>query len=286
VDGFVCQREYDNATLGRLQFWVDQLGDLELAAITDEDVDAALILLAERGRLRSGRGITTERVGQPLAGSTLNRYIGQLASLFKYARRLRLLPRNHVPPTRGVEKAPENTQHDRYFRPEEVERLVKVGRLLDTKWQRFEALVILAYHTGLRRSNLLHLRWCDIDLDERTATVQTTKNGDPLVAALSQRAVKLLQKLPGQKPDAYVFEGKNGRPFDVRRLWARVCREAGIEGRTFHSLRHGCGHALAQAGTNQAVIMKIMGHRSLSASARYMHADSSDKRRVIDTVFE
>lgn len=38
VDGFVCQRDYDNATLGRLQFWVTQLGDLELPAITEEDV--------------------------------------------------------------------------------------------------------------------------------------------------------------------------------------------------------------------------------------------------------
>lgn len=106
VDGFVCQRDYDNATLGRLQFWVDHLGDKQLADITDNDVDSALIQLAERGRLRAGRGLRTERAGQPLAGSTLNRYVGQLASVFKYARRLRLLPRAHVPPTRGLRRRP------------------------------------------------------------------------------------------------------------------------------------------------------------------------------------
>lgn len=286
VDGFVCQRDYDNATLGRLQFWVGQLGDMELSAITDEDVDAALVRLAERGRLRAGRGLKTEPVGKPLAGSTLNRYVGQLASVFKYARRLRLLPRAHVPPTRGVEKAPENTHHDRYFRPEEVERLCKVARLIDTKWRRMEALIVLAYHTGLRKSNLLNLHWRDIDLDDRTASVQETKNGDPLLAALSHRAVVLLRKIPDKQPDALVFGNNKGRPFDIRRLWTRICTEANIHDRTFHSLRHGCGHALAQAGTNQAVIMKIMGHRSFAASARYMHADAHDKRAVIDLVFD
>ena len=286
VDGFVCQQTYDNATLGRLQFWVDQLGDKELSAISEDEVDAALIRLAERGRLRAGRGLATEPVGKPLAGSTLNRYVGQLASVFKYARRLRLLPRAHVPPTRGVEKAPENTQHDRYFRPEEVERLVKVARLIDSKWGRMEALIVLAYHTGLRKSNCLGLRWRDVDLDERTARVGKSKNGDPIYSALSQRVVGLLRKLPDKKPDDLVFPGRKGRPFDIRRLWVAVCAEANIQNRTFHSLRHGCGHALANAGTNQAVIMKIMCHRSFAASARYMHADANDKRDVIDRVFD
>ena len=113
VDGFVASREWDNATLGRLSWWVEQLGDRELADISPDDVDAALVRLAERGRLRTGRGLRTEPAGKPLAGSTLNRYIGQLASVFRYARRLRLLPRAHVPPTRGIEKAPETTRHDR-----------------------------------------------------------------------------------------------------------------------------------------------------------------------------
>jgi integrase len=232
------------------------------------------------------RNGTTTQAGKPLSGATLNRYISQLQSIYKYARRLRLLPRAFVPPTRGIEKAPETTDHDRYFRPEEVDRLVKVARLVDTRWRRLEALVILAYHTGLRKSNLLNLRWRDLDLESRTLSVRTTKNGDPILSAMSQRAAGLLQKLPNRKPDAFVFEGRNGKPYDIRRLWARVCKEANIHDRTFHSLRHGCGHALAQAGTNQAVIMKIMGHRSFAASARYMHADANDKRSVIDAVFD
>jgi integrase len=82
-----------------------------------------------------------------------------------------------------------------------------------------------------------------------------------------------------------VFEGKEGRPFGFRALLIKVCREAGLPGRNFHQLRHGCGSALAQAGIGQAQIMAIMGHKTLTASARYMHHSTNDKRQVVDKVF-
>ncbi|MCG6897418.1 MAG: site-specific integrase, partial [Thiocapsa sp.] len=253
IDAFVASRQLDRATLSRLAFWSEQFGDRELAEITPDDVDAALVRLAERGRLRPVRGQPTEAAGRPLAGSTLNRYISQLGSLFRYARRLRLLPRAHVPPTRGIEKAPEPMDPGRYLRPEEVERILAVARVLDVHWGRLPALVVLAFHTGLRVGNLLALRWRDVDLEARTATVLKTKNGRPMVAALSERAVAELRKLPGREPDRLVFAShRTGRPYQFRALWERVTTEAGLPGRNFHQIRHGCGSALAQAGVGQA----------------------------------
>jgi hypothetical protein len=93
IDAFVASREFDPATISRLAFWADILGSRELADITSEEVDVALAALAERGRLSPRRGQIT-----------LNRYISQPQTLYRYARRLRLLPRAHVPSTRGVEK--------------------------------------------------------------------------------------------------------------------------------------------------------------------------------------
>jgi len=285
VDAFVAAREYDNATLGRLAFWVEELGDKELAEITTDEVDAALIRLAERGRLKAARNRTTARTGQPLKPATFNRYVGQLGAVYRYARRLRLLPRAFVPPTRGIEKMHEETHHERYLRPEEVERLVKVARVLDRRWGRLVALIVLGFHTGLRIGNLMALTWRDVDLETRTVSVARTKNGRPMVSALTDRAVEELAKLPGKEADALVFEGKAGRPYGVRTLWRNVCKEAGLPGRNIHQLRHGCGSALANAGVNQAQIMAVMGHRTLSASARYMHQSTDDKRQVVDKVF-
>jgi len=285
VDAFVASREHDRATLGRLAFWVDHLGGRDLAEITPEDVDAALVRLAERGRLKPRRGHDTAPAGAPLAGSTFNRYVSQLQSIFKYGRRLRLLPRAHVPPTRGIEKSAEPQDPNRYLRPEEVERLLKVARVLDSQWGRLPALILTAFHTGLRVGNLLALRWHDVDLAARTVTVSKTKNGSPIVSALSERAAAELAKIPGHLPEALVFAGRADRAHNFRALWVKTCTEAGLPGRNFHQLRHGCGSALATAGVGQAQIMAIMGHRTLTASARYMHQNANDKLAVVDRVF-
>lgn len=286
IDAFVASREFDPATLCRLSFWSESLGHHDILAITPDMVDAALVQLAQRGRLKPRRGAAhTTPAGAPLAGSTHNRYISQLQSVYKFARRLRLLPRAHVPPTRGIEKSPERPDPERYLRPEEVERLLKIARVLDTRWGRLSALILTAFHTGLRLGNLQALRWQDVDLKQRTISVAKTKNGQPLVAVLSARAAAELAKLPGQEPEALVFAGRKGRPFHFRVLWNKVCAEAGLPGRNFHQLRHGCGSALASAGVNQAQIMAVMGHRTLTASARYMHQNASDKRAVVDRVF-
>lgn len=286
VRAFVAAREFDRATLSRLDFWVTQFGSSPLIGISPDDVDEALVRLVLRGKLRPARNKPSEKTGRPLAPSTINRYISQLGSVFKYAKRLRLIPRTHVFPSANLERSPEPADPDRYLRPEEVERLLKVAKVIDNRWCHLSALITLAHHSGLRKGNLMNLRWCDIDLEARTATVRKTKNGQPIVAPLSRQAVEELLKLPNKHADAFVFEGRGGKPFNFRSLWVKVTREAGLGGRNFHQLRHGCGFMLASNGVNQATVMQIMGHKTLTASARYMHSNVADRRKVIDRVFD
>ena len=82
-----------------------------------------------------------------------------------------------------------------------------------------------------------------------------------------------------------MFGNRYDRPFHFKHLWKRACELAGLPGRNFHQLRHGCGSALALRGVNQAQIMTVMGHRTLSASRRYMHLNTDDQRAVVDKVF-
>ena len=58
-------------------------------------------------------------------------------------------------PTRGVERAPEIPDPERYLRPEEVERAIAVARVSDRRWGKMVALIVVAYHTGLRHWALL-----------------------------------------------------------------------------------------------------------------------------------
>lgn len=289
ADAWVATQNLHSGEISRLAFWVDEFGSTPIANISEEDVDNAIARLRLRGKLVAGRGTLRKpmETGRPLAESTINRSISTLASVFKYARKIRALPRSHEPPTRGIEKAPEPVDPDKYFRPHEVERLVAVARVMDTRWKKLPALIILGFHTGLRVGNLLQLRWQDIDLVNATATVSVTKNGHPIVAALTARCVAELEQLPRGSMDELVFRSyRTTRPFNYRKLWTNVCEECEFQGRTFHWLRHGCGSALASAGVSQAQIMQVMGHRTLVASARYMHSNVDDKRKVVRGVFE
>ena len=287
TEAWIASKEHCAGSLGRIQFWVDQFGYLPITEVGEDDVDRALEALVARGKLKPGRnGQPATPTGEPLAGSTVNRFISTLAGIFKYARRVRALPRSHTPPTRGIEKAPEPVDPDKYFRPEEVDDLIKVARVVDQKWRKMSALIILGFHTGLRAGNLLNLKWQDIDLEARTASVAVTKNGRPHIAPLTDRCMEELCRLRRGHPNELLFASyRNDGPFNYRSLWGKVCKEAGYEGRTFHWLRHGCGSALATAGISQAQIMQVMGHLTLVASARYMHSNVNDRQAVVGRVF-
>jgi integrase len=285
VEAYVASRELDQASLGRLAFWADVLGDKEVAAITADDIDAALLKLAERGRLKAGRGMASAASGKPLAGSTINGYLTQAGSIFKHARRLKLVPRAFVAPTRGIERTPERPDPERYLRPEEVERLLAIARVVDRKWGKMVALITLAYHSGLRVGSIVRVRGKDLDLTAGTVTIARTKNGDPITAGLSSAAIAELKRLPRVGEGELVFGNRAGKPFTYRPLWVRIAREARLEGRVFHELRHGHGYALARAGVSQQMIMQSMGHRTLSASARYAHASVADKQAIVARVF-
>lgn len=284
VEAYIASRELDSASLTRLAFWTDAIGDREVGGITAEDVDVALIKLAERGRLLGGK-MATAPVGKPLSGATVNRYLTQAGSVFKHARRLKLVPRAFIPPTRGIERTPERPDPERYLRTDEVDRLIAVSRVLDKRWGKMTALIIVAYHTGLRVGSLLTTRGKDLDLEAGTLTVSRTKNGDPITASLSSSSIFELKRLPKAAADELVFGNHSGKPYAYRALWLRICKEARLPGRVFHELRHGHGYALARAGVSQQLIMKSMGHRTLTASARYAHASIQDKAAIIARVF-
>lgn len=273
------------AALCRLAFWRETLGERPIAGVTPEDVDGAIAALTARGRLRAVRGRPPVPKGEPLKGSTINRHLSDLGSLFRLARRLRVIPRGHVSPLTGIERLPEPIDPTRYLRPEEVERIIAMARLVDRRWGKMPALIRLAFTTGLRVGNLLDLRWADVDLQARTLSVTRTKNGHPIVSPIAPKAAEELRRLSRGEANDRVFGNKRGGRYNYRRIWDAACREAGLPGRNFHQLRHGAASALAAAGVNQALLMSILGHRTLGASSRYMHLSVDDKRAAVEAVF-
>lgn len=190
-------------------------------------VDEAITRLTARGKLKLVRGQKPVPSGQPLKGSTINRYVTQLQSLFKFARRQRVVPRSWTPPTKGIEKSPEPMDPNKFLSVEEVDQLIKAAKVADTHWKKLPTLIRLLLDTGLRVGNAINLRWRDVDLVNRTATVAVTKNGAPHIAALSERLVMALVALPGHRhPDALIFGNKHGAPFHFRAVFRKAAKLA------------------------------------------------------------
>src|SRR5262249_25656960 len=101
-------------------------------------------------------------------------------------------------------------------------------------------LVVLALCTGIRRGNLLTLQRCHIDLEQRTITVERTKNGLPLVLPVVGEAYEVLTSLCGSlAQDDYLFPHNNPQipARSYIKAFDNAMKRAGIQNASFHTLR-------------------------------------------------
>jgi integrase len=137
--------------------------------------------------------------------------------------------------------------------------------------EKFWALITVAVETGMRRGELAKLRWADVDLQRRIATLEETKNGDRRLVPLSSRAIEALRSLEGRASSAEqrVFGLKTADAI-TQAFW-KACRAAKIEGVRFHDLRHEAVSRLFDRGLSLPEVAAISGHRTWAMLRRYTH---------------
>lgn len=277
----------DVALPQRLGWWVAELGpDTDITTVDADRIDQAMVGLANRGAMKniSGRGLVP--AGRLLSPSTLNRYQFALGSLFKYLRQRRILPRTWHNPLRDIPGQPEGEGRLCYLTIEQVRKVVSVARTLS--WNKFPALLMVAFNSGLRKGALTALRWRDVDWAAGTVTVERTKNGRGIVCPLTPDTMAELKaiKLVEDKPDSLIFCGKYpNRPHDFRHSWERVLQECGIEYMPFHAMRHSTASHAAKNGASTIMLMNLLGHSSPKMSARYAHLAVTDKADFVNRIF-
>ncbi|GJE03331.1 integrase [Methylobacterium isbiliense] len=133
-------------------------------------------------------------------------------------------------------------------------------------------LIVLAIETGMRRGELLSLRWEHVDLEQRVAHLPMTKNGTTRDVPLSTRAVETLRGLQTGE-SAMVF---SVAPNAVRLAWERLTRRVGLEDLHLHDLRREAVSRLFEKGFNVAEVATISGHRELRMLQRCTHLRAAD----------
>ncbi len=161
-----------------------------------------------------------------------------------------------------------------YLTPDEMTRLIAAAGRLGRHSARDAALVLLAYRHGLRVSELVALRWDQVDLKQGLLHVRRQKNGVPSTHPLRGPEIRALRQLQRDYPDTpYIFVTERKGPLStatVRKLVARAGEEAMLGFPVHpHMLRHACGFKLANAGHDTRAIQHYMGHKNIQHTVRY-----------------
>ena len=136
-------------------------------------------------------------------------------------------------------------------------------------------MVLIAYRHGLRASELVDLRWEQVDLEHALLHVRRLKNGSPATHPLTGRELRALRRLQrGQElKSPFVFRSERGTPFTKRGFQAMVERAGKATGFDMkihpHMLRHACGFKLANDGVDTRTIQAYLGHKSIQHTVRY-----------------
>ena len=156
----------------------------------------------------------------------------------------------------------------------EVERLIVSANKMGRHGLRDGTLILIAYRHGLRVSELVSLRWEQVDLPRGTLHVNRRKNGDAATHPLSGRELRALRQLNRTYPESpFVFVTERGGPMTeatVRKLVARAGAHARIGFPVHpHMLRHATGFYLANNGVDTRTIQAFLGHRNIMHTVRY-----------------
>jgi integrase len=160
-----------------------------------------------------------------------------------------------------------------YLTEKEIERLMDAARH-NRQGHRDATALLLAYRHGLRASELVGLRWDDLDLTTGRLHVRRGKGGETAVHPIGGKEMRALRRLQRESiKSLYVFVSERGAPLSVAGYQRMVAR-AGVAAKFpflihSHMLRHSCGYKLANDGHDTRAIQGYLGHRSIVSTQRY-----------------
>ena len=246
-----------------------------------------------------------------VSNNTVIHYHANLSAALKYALRKDMISVN---PMDKVDRPKLNKHIGQFYSLTEIENLIEVVRDDGVEFP-----VLMAAFYGLRRSEIMGLRWQSIDFDNNRITVdhtvvQTRVDGKQVIVAKDRAKNKsscrslplvpqyreLLLQIKAHQEECkqlcgksyyksdYVYVNDIGEPIKpnyVTQHFALVLKKNGLRKITFHELRHSCASLLLKSGVSMKEIQEWLGHSNFSTTANiYAHLDSSSKTTTGSTM--
>lgn len=214
-----------------------------------------------------------ERRTDGLAVATLNRHVALLKHVFSFAVREDWLEKS---PARRVKLEKENNARDRILTADEFDALQTNSA------PHLQAVNLIAYCTGMRRGEILGLRWDRVDFKTGFIRLKAedTKTNDGRIIPMVPELTALLR---GRYKVRQLGEDRvlllNGKPIrSIRTAFANACERAGISGFRLHDFRHTALSNLRLAGVDHLTMMKWSGHKTMDVFKRYQSFSEENLR--------
>ena len=266
-----------------LRRWEEALGPRLLHTINDIVINDALATIKpEKGRTANNK----------LAPGSIRVHLCSLSAVFKEARRWGWVKLN---PVRDVERPSHAKIRDRFLSDEELKNLLIACK--QSRYQHLYLIVILALSTGMRKEEILSLKWRNVELDRERIILEKTKNGDRRNVPVKGEALALLKEhakvrridteflFPGEKPSPQKeckAVPSSERHFDITAAWNMARKTSKLVDFRFHDLRHTAASYLAMNGASLVEIAGVLGHRDFSTVRRYAHLSESHVASTVE----
>jgi integrase len=230
--------------------WFSRWKDWKISSISRESLEVLHAQLAnERGKY------------------TANRALQLISAMYNKAILWKIWKGDN--PARGITKFSEFAR-ERVLREDEIGSFFSC--LNDEPRDQFYDFVMLLILTGQRKSNVLAMRWQDVDLTANTWTIpaELMKNGQTMMVALTQKEIDILKLRAEFKTNDFVFpsEGKLGHYIEPKRRWKNLLSRAKISDFHIHDLRRTLASYMANSGANVALIQSALNHKDLRTTLK------------------
>lgn len=264
-----------------LEWWKEELGEYYLSSITP-----ALIADCRDKLQKEPFKYTKDENGNDLdpvyrTNATVNRYLASLSIAMTIATNEWLWMVEN--PMRKVKKRSEPRGRTRFLTDKEQESLLRACQEVNCPY--LYVVVVIALGTGCRYSEVLNLRWQDVDFEKSIVRFMDTKNGEHRAVPLSKHPKKILKEHSKNKliTSDYVFPRKDGKaPLDIRKQWGKALEKSEINDFNFHDLRHTAASNLAKSGATLMELSHVLGHKTLQMVKRYAHLTDQHTAKILE----
>jgi len=241
----------------------------EITSLDIEKFKSARANQVKKSKLKDGKE-------QFIAPATVNRSLAVLKSMFNRAIVWGKADNN---PFKGVKLFKENNQRLRFLEKEEI------GKLLENCYEHLKPIVIVALNTGMRKGEILGLRWRDIDIQRGIIHLLDTKNGEKREVPMNEIVQRTIIGVLKHPESQYIFCNNKGQPYgDIKKSFLTALGKSGIVNFHFHDLRHTFASQLVMSGVDLNTVRELLGHKSLEMTLRYSHLSPDHKKRAVDVL--